>query len=532
MRFFHRLRQLKVELSFIIVTLICFRISAELELFERFYDFSRAHENWELDEIAVLSLNVLAALLCYLVLHTKTLSRTVKERDMAELEAQRIARHDSLTGLANRRAYTSHLAKCARSGNLDGLMVMMIDLDRFKAINDLHGHACGDFVLSETAKRLQAELGPGDFVARLGGDEFAIALAPGASAEMAESVARRIAASVASPFIYNEIKLSIGSSIGLACLEKNLEPSSALHCADQALYCAKKNGRGHFAWYDAQLDSTAKERRILEQDLRQAVRDGDIDAHFQPVFDIKNNQLCGFEALARWEHKTRGMISPDIFISIADDIGLIAPLGWSILTKACLAAREWDASLRLAVNFSPTQFRDAHLVSTVKDVLIKTQFDPRRLEIEVTESAIMLDFELAKKSIRELRQLGVTLALDDFGTGFSSLSNLRQLPFDRIKIDQSFVSDISENPENQKIVAGILAMAQGLNLSVTAEGIASNDDLSFLQGVNCPLGQGFLFSQPMTAEETDWLLETKWSELYQRQTPFPPQDAEDLPKAG
>lgn len=535
-RLYQRLKQYRIESLFIAVTFLTFSLSAELELFEWFHDYSRAHEDWELDEIAVLVLNVMVALVWYLVLYSKTLARTVKERDKAEMEAQRIARHDALTGLANRRAYADHLTKGARRAkpgkNQDSIMVMMIDLDRFKAVNDLHGHACGDYVLSETAKRIQAELEPADFAARLGGDEFAIALAPGQCVDKVESVARRIATSIAQPFIYNEIKLSIGSSIGLASLEPDGDPSSALHCADQALYSAKKNGRGQFAWYDSQLDNTAKERRILEQDLRQAVRDEEITAYFQPVFNIATNQLCGFEALARWKHKTRGMVEPEIFISIAEDVGLIAPLGWSILAQACAAARDWDPSLKLAVNFSPMQFRDAHLVDTVKDILMKTKFDPRRLEIEVTESAIMLDFELATKSIIQLRELGVTLALDDFGTGFSSLSNLRKLPFDRIKIDRSFVSDIRENPENQKIVSGILALAQGLNLSVTAEGIASNEDLEFLQEMDCPLGQGFHFAKPMAAQEIDWLLETKWSELHPGENSLPPLERNDILDAG
>ena len=488
-------------------------LSIHFELFERFYEFSRTHEEWELDEAGVLVLNLVGALIWFLIVRSRQLARTVRERDLAEKEAQKIARHDALTGLANRRAFTDHLAtglgeKLPATGRY---ILMMLDLDRFKAINDLHGHACGDYVLGEFSKRVLKELDDGDFVARLGGDEFAITLAPGSTVARAESVARRLLTAVAVPFHYGDTHLMIGASIGLAQLSNVADAPCALHLADQALYAAKKSGRGQFAWYDAELDEVARERRQLEQDLRLAITNKEITPFFQPVFNITTHKLSGFEALARWNHASRGMIAPEVFIAIAEDIGLIGQLGWEILEQACATARHWDPSLKLAVNFSPMQFRDAHLVETVRKVLADNCFDPTRLEIEVTESAIMLDFELAKSSITQLRDLGVSLALDDFGTGFSSLSNLRQLPFDRIKIDRSFISDIRARPENQKIVAGILALAQGLELAVTAEGIESDDDLSFLQEMECQLGQGFHFARPMAAAEVNWLFETKWS---------------------
>ena len=508
------LKKHKTPIIIALTTALTFSISAEYELLEWFYDYSRAHEDWELDEIAVLVLNVIAGLTWFLIVKSRQLMRAVKERDAAEQAAQKIARHDALTGLANRHAFSDHIDELTAAENgEEGIMVMMLDLDRFKAVNDLHGHAGGDYVLTEVAKRIKAMIEDGDFVARLGGDEFAITLAPGSAVENAERAARRLLTAVGKPFEINGKKVLVGTSIGISRVVLGQGVSEALQLADQALYTAKKAGRGQFAWYDAELDELAKERQQLEQDLRLAVRNKEIDPYFQPVFDMATDKLGGFEALARWRHPERGMVSPEIFIEIAEDIGLISELGWSMLEKACKAACHWDSSLKVAVNFSPIQFRDPNLVNMVEKILRETGFDPMRLEVEITESAIMLDFDLAKASIERLRDLGVSLALDDFGTGFSSLSNLRKLPFDRLKIDRSFVSNINNCPENQKIVAGILAMAHGLELNVTAEGIESELDHAYLCARDCQLGQGFHYAKPLAVEEVDWMLETKWSNL-------------------
>ena len=516
----------------IIVTMVATTvIGINYELFEAFHEFSRTHESWELDELAVVVVNLAVGLSWFLIHRTRQLAAVVKDRDRARRDAQRAARHDVLTGLPNRRAFVEHLAEAAQGGGV----LMMLDLDRFKGINDLHGHGCGDFVLDEFARRIAEECEEDDFVARLGGDEFAVAFAPGVSAERAERCARRILTRMEHPVVFQDKPLGVGASIGLAQIAKGQAPREALHLADQALYAAKREGRGRMAWYDAELDQSARDRRLLEHDLRSAVQLGQITPFFQPVFDIATNRLSGFEALARWSHDTRGMVSPEVFIEIAEDAGLIADLGWSILEQSCRAARNWDPSLKLAVNFSPTQFRDNNLAATVQKILAECDFDPHRLEIEITENAIMVDFDLATRSILELRALGVTLALDDFGTGFSSLSNLRKLPFDRIKIDRSFVSDIRDRPEDQKIVAGILALANGLELAVTAEGIESSADLSFLQGMACQLGQGYHFARPLSLQEVDWLLETKWSNLqvdFERDARDIAGRANPLPRAG
>ncbi|MEX5579657.1 putative bifunctional diguanylate cyclase/phosphodiesterase [Pseudophaeobacter sp. A-200-2] len=511
--FFARLKDYWVYLLICAGTMVTFVISVEIDAFDTFYEYSRAHEDWELDEIAILVLNLAFGSFVALIVRSRQLARVAGERDRAEKEAQQFAWHDPLTGLPNRRAFVDHLATLDSADGASGGVVLMLDLDRFKAVNDIHGHAYGDLVLMECAARLRAELTADDLVARLGGDEFAIALAPETTATRAESVARRLLTAISQPILVDGIRLSVGTSVGLALLTPRHKASDALQYADQALYSAKKGGRGQFAWFDAELEHEARERRALELDLKEAVANDEIAPFFQPVFDIATDRLRGFEVLARWTHATRGVVPPDLFIEIAEDVGLIAPLGWSVLRQACLVARSWDPRVRLAVNVSPTQFRDGHLVERMKEVFEETGFDPRRLEIELTETAIMSDFAMAQSTLRQLHALGVTVALDDFGAGFSSLSNLRQLPFDSIKIDGSFISDIKDRPENQRIVSGILALAHGLDLKVTAEGVETDADFDFLQSVKCEMGQGYHFARPMSGEDVAWMLETKWSSL-------------------
>lgn len=497
-----------------IFSVISLGISMHFELIDWFYEFSRAHESWELDEFAILLVNGIVALATFLYFRTKDLRKALRDRDEAERTMRMMARHDGLTGLFNRRAFMDHLAEIAgpEESRQKELILMMIDLDRFKAVNDLHGHNCGDAVLMEVARRLGAELSEGDLLARLGGDEFAVALAPGSTVARAERIAHKLCVEIAKPFHYREKSMSIGTCIGLATVDSNTSYSDGLGFADHALYVAKKMGRGQFAWYDAKLDAAAKDRLHIEAELRTAIGQGEIVAQYQPIFDIKTRELIGFEVLARWRSPTRGDVPPTTFICIAEDTGLIAPLGWAILKQACETARSWPAELKISVNFSPLQFQDPQLVQRVADILEETGFDATRLDIEITESAFMKDIELAKRSIERLHMMGISLSLDDFGTGYSSLSYLRQLPFDRIKIDRSFVSGIQANAENQKLVTGILSLAQGLSLDVTAEGIETPAELDFLLAADCQLGQGYVFAQAISAVEVDWMLETKWAQ--------------------
>ncbi len=489
-------------LGIALTTLATFLLSAEFDALEWFYEYSRAHEDWNLDEILVLVLNLVLGLLVALLVRSRQLRRAMRARRIAEKQANRMARHDVLTGLANRRALQDRLNKidAAPEAGQHATVLMILDLDRFKPVNDLHGHIFGDAILYQVAQHLRKAIEKDDFVARLGGDEFALILAPDRTPEDAERLARRLVGSLSRPFHHEGISVSIGASIGLSVVAPGAAAETALKRSDQALYAAKRDGRGQVAWYDADLDAKAHERAQLEGDLREALRGDQIIPFFQPIVDIRSGRLRGFEVLARWQHPDHGLLGPDLFIGIAEDIGAISRLGIGILRQACAIAADWDPSLKLSVNISPQQFKDLNLVPDIKTVLQETGFPPHRLELEITESAIIDDLDMARRSIDGLRDFGISIALDDFGTGFSSLAYLRQLPFDRIKIDRSFVTGMEESPSNQKIVSGILALARGLELSVTAEGIETQSELSYLLSLDCPLGQGYLFDKPMPGE--------------------------------
>lgn len=497
-----------VELAVILaVILVCWTVAAEIEFFEWFTEYSRAHESWELDEIAMLLVISAFVSKAALIIRWRRLLRITRERDEAQSQAELHAWYDPLTGLANRRYFQARLETLANDIALHPRVIAIIDLDRFKPVNDLHGHAVGDAVLKSVAVRLGKEIDKDSMLARLGGDEFAIVFGAQTDTEQAERTTRRLISRLDAPFEVGNLSVNIGTSIGLACSNSDVLAREGLQHADKALYAAKRAGRGRLAWYDAELGRRSLERAKLEEDLRRALRDEEIFPFFQPVFNLHSGELRGFEVLARWKHPDRGDISPEIFIGIAEDTGLIGDLGWSILRQACRRAARWPVDLKLAVNISPKQFMDSGLVQKTTEILTEVGFDPSNLEFEITESAVIVDMDFANRAIRELQAMGVTVALDDFGTGFSSLSNLRHLPFDRLKIDRSFITNIAADPSNQLIVEGILSLAQGLKIGVTAEGIETESDLKFISGLSCELGQGFYFDKAVSGEEVDWLLD-------------------------
>ena len=503
---------LTVRWFFFISAIVTWPIMAELELFEEFYEFSRSHEDWDVDEFALLILNLTLALLVSSVYQARTLKKVAKEKEFEHQRAEQNARHDPLTGLLNRRAFSAELKRAAASTkDANARFIAMIDLDRFKPINDLQGHAVGDATLREVAERLEATVENG-IVARLGGDEFAFIFDSCADALSIERTARRLLHAIEQPFEVKNTTIYVGCSIGLAHWTPSLASDDALSHADKALYLAKTQGRGRFAWYDADLDRASAARASIEVDLRAAIKKSAIKPWFQPIVDIESEQLMGFEVLARWTHESLGEIAPGDFIEIAEDSGQIGQLGESILRQACEAANNWKADFPISMNISALQFHDPRLVEKTKQILSECAFDPRRLTLEVTESSIIHDFEVAREKLEALKATGISVALDDFGTGYSSLSSLREIPFDRIKIDRSFVTNISAQPQNQKIVNGIMALANGLELEVTAEGIETVEDLHYLKEQHCALGQGFLFDRALPADQIAWLLETKWAE--------------------
>ncbi|WP_193749911.1 putative bifunctional diguanylate cyclase/phosphodiesterase [Shimia sp. SK013] len=489
-------------------------ILTKLEAFEVFYEFSRTHESWEIDEIALLVINLTIALGASVWYKSRKLKRISEVRESERERAEQNARHDPLTGLINRRAFYEILEQASFAGVASDAaqFVGLVDLDRFKPVNDVHGHAAGDFALCTVADRLREEVGHGGHVARLGGDEFVILFAPEMNAADVERAARRILWNVAEPVPFDGLSILVGASIGLVQWDSALGLSEMMRRADHALYQVKFSGRGCFAWYDCDADQQALERAEIATELKSAVQNDIITPFYQPIVNIGTGELVGFEVLARWIHPTRGNIPPFTFISIAEDNGLIGKLGVSLLRQACVDAANWPEALSISFNVSPIQFRDAALVESTKNVLNETGFQPERLTIEITESSVIDDVNVARPKIEAFKALGIQIALDDFGTGYSSLSCLRSLPFDRIKIDRSFVTDISTHQQNQQIVSGILSLAKGLDLDVTAEGIETSDDLAYLQGSSCSLGQGFYFEKPIPADQISWLLETEWAE--------------------
>ncbi|WP_299849691.1 EAL domain-containing protein [uncultured Roseovarius sp.] len=509
------IKNFAIPILFFLSAVVTWPILAEMELFERFYEYSRAHEDWDLDEFALLIVNLTIALVFSAIFQWHRLKRLVREREFQRQRAEKNARHDPLTGLMNRRAFSSAMEQIEeQAAGSNERIVAMIDLDRFKPVNDLHGHAAGDHTLQTVARRLREEIGPEAVLARLGGDEFAVIFDPSAGVVQVERIARRLLHTMEQAVAFEDGQIFISGSIGLVKWNTATSCVEALRRADKALYTAKNEGRSQFAWYDAELDRQSHARAEIEADLREAILKSEIEPWFQPIIQIDSKKLIGFEVLARWQHKTHGHIPPNVFIPIAEDSGQVGSLGLGILRRACMAAGEWDPDLSISFNVSPYQFQDPKLVDQIKAILQECEFDANRLTIEITESSVINDFDVARTKLNALKGIGVAVALDDFGTGYSSLASLRQLPFDQIKIDRSFVTNIAAEPQNQKIVSGIMALANGLDLDVTAEGIESTEDLGFLQSLDCSLGQGFLFEKAVPAEQISWLLESKWGNLH------------------
>ncbi len=502
-----------IPILFFLSAIVTWPILAEMELFERFYYYSRAHEDWDLDELGMLVINLSIALIFSAIYQSRRLKKLVHEREYQRKRAEKNARHDPLTGLMNRRAFETKLEVAGQHlSEADECFIAMVDLDKFKPVNDLYGHAAGDATLRAAAQRLQAEVGEAGAIARLGGDEFAVIFERGLDATQVERIARRLLHTMTQPFDHDGAQIHIGCSIGLMNWSADISGTEALRRADKSLYDAKTQGRNRFAWYDAELDRQSHERAEIQADLKLAIAKDEIEAWFQPIIQIETKTLIGFEVLARWTHHKRGPIEPSVFIEIAEDSGQIGALGLSVLRQACRAASNWDPSLTISFNVSPLQFHDPNLVDQIKEILTQSDFDAHRLTIEVTESSIISDFGVARTKLDALKALGVAVALDGFGTGYSSLASLRQLPFDRIKIDRSFVTNIAGEPQNQKIVTGIMSLAKGLALDVTAEGIESREDLDYLEGLSCSLGQGFLFERAVPAKHVAWLVDEQWSD--------------------
>ena len=420
-----------------------------------------------------------------------------------------MAHHDALTGLPNRVLFREHLRlTLARVRRGSGLAVLCLDLDRFKPVNDTLGHPVGDALLRAVAERLQGCVRETDLVARLGGDEFAIIQEGAPQPVDATTLARRVVEAVAEPFDVDGHRIVIGTSIGIALAGDGQTSADALlKSADLALYRAKADGRGAWAFFEAEMDARMQARRLLEIDLRAALVDNQFQVFYQPLVETAHGEVSGFEALIRWNHPTRGMVSPAEFIPLAEEIGIIADIGAWVLRRACTDVMSWSGDLKVAVNLSPVQFRDKALAQAVARIVSETGMDPRRLELEVTESLLLGNDEAVLAILHDLRAMGVRIAMDDFGTGYSSLSYLRRFPFDKIKIDQSFVREMGVEDDCNAIVRAVVSLGRSLGMAVNAEGVETEQQFARLCAEGCGEVQGYLFSKPRPATEIPALLE-------------------------
>ncbi|KQN73721.1 EAL domain-containing protein [Devosia sp. BK] len=433
----------------------------------------------------------------------------ITEQRQNEARIHHLARHDALTDLPNRIEFLEQMAR-TEAGLQRGEMaaVLYIDLDHFKAVNDTLGHAVGDEVIKQAAVRLWGTTRESDLLARLGGDEFALLLQPIDSADAAARVADRIIKAMGAPMNIKGQQIEIGASVGIAVGPGDgLDTDTLVKNADLALYKAKSEGRSTYHFFEAGMDAELQQRRLIEAGLRMALGRDEFRLVYQPLLGLRENQITCVEALLRWDFEGR-TVSPTEFIPVAEETGLIAAIGQWVLNEACAAAATWPGHVRVAVNLSPVQFRQRDLVAQVRRALTGAKLDPARLELEITESLLLGDSESTLKALHELRAMGVRICMDDFGTGYSSLSYLRSFPFDKIKIDRSFMRDLASRADSQAIIRAVIGLGQSLGMSTTAEGVETEEQLSLVRAHGVSEVQGYLFSPPVSGEDLLDLLHT------------------------
>lgn len=423
----------------------------------------------------------------------------ITEQRQAELKIAHMAHHDALTDLANRALLDQRLAQAFASNQT--FAVHHIDLDKFKSVNDTLGHHAGDALLRGVSERLRRLVRPSDTIARMGGDEFIVLQTPIGEAGEPGSLAQRIIERMTVPFDIDDGQTIAGASIGIAVAPADgTTPEQLLRNADLALYRAKSDGRGTYRLFEPAMDQS---RRALEIDLRKALAGGEFELHYQPLVKSESGEISGFEALIRWQHPQHGLIAPNSFIPLAEETGLIVPIGEWVIRQACRTASRWPKHLHVAVNISAAQFRYAGLAEVIVSALATAGLEASRLEIEITESVLLQDKEGTLAILHRLREFGVGIALDDFGTGYSSLTYLQCFPFDKIKIDRSFVRDVATDAGSLNIVRAITALASGMGMTATAEGVETREQLDRIAAEGCTEMQGYLFSRPLPASEIE-----------------------------
>jgi diguanylate cyclase (GGDEF)-like protein len=484
-------------------------------LWAHFYDippklfkFALDYADYEVDDIVAVIFMLSIALMVFAWRRVRDLGGEIKARRAAEDIARKLARHDPLTGLPNRRYFSEKLDEALHNIIADGrrAAVLMLDLDGFKAINDMHGHLVGDKALVEFTERI-AVAAKGALVARVGRDEFSIVMPKINSLDDPAGLARRISKAVAEPFQFAGTEAALGVGIGIAVApDDGTTADDLVRRADLALYRAKADGRSLTRFFEPAMDAHVERRTAIERELRAAIAASQIEVHYQPLVHLDGDRIIGFEALARWKSPVLGTVFPSVFIAVAEECGLIHRLGDQLLHIACREAMNWPDDFTLAFNISPLQLRDPTFGLRVFAILGETGLPPARLELEITESAIVGDALLAQRMIDELRAASVRIALDDFGTGYATMSQLLSFRFDKIKIDRSFVNNLGTDGDSQVIVRAIIGLAKGLGLTTTAEGIENGVQLADLKASGCIEGQGYLFSKAIPAAQIPDLL--------------------------
>jgi diguanylate cyclase (GGDEF)-like protein len=486
-----------------ILFVVCFAFLSEIEAFESLIQFVGSHESWQLDElITSLALLGLGGFIFSARRYADAM-RELKQRESAEAEVNWLAHFDPLTDLPNRRMLNEFVRKFDRSETSRrkdaGYAVYSIDLDGFKKVNDLHGHAAGDEVLKIVAQRLTT-LFPKDLIVRLGGDEFLVVAKTHQRADV-RKIANEMIQELVAPMDLHGKHAEIGASIGIVLYPSQVSTmEDAIRCGDIAMYAAKKSTASQVVFFQEDLRQDAEEKALLESELRIALAQDRIVPFYQPLVDLESGEIYGFEVLARWSLPNGDAVAPSVFIPLAEEAGLISDLSEKLLRKACGDAMGWSADIMLSFNLSPTQLSDRLIGLRIVNVLNETGFAPHRLEVEITESAMILDSETAIFILDGLQALGIRVALDDFGTGYSSLSQMSKFKFNRLKIDQSFIRDFEHDEKQNNIVKAIIALGNGLSVATTAEGIEAPSQLAALKSLGCNSGQGYLLGKPMTAE--------------------------------
>ncbi len=432
----------------------------------------------------------------------------ITERRQAEARMSYMALHDALTNLPNRRFFREQMeTRLSHLPRDQKFAVFCLDLDRFKNVNDTLGHPLGDKLLQQVAERMSKCLRDGDSLARLGGDEFAILQGSLKQPNDAINLADRLIETVKVPFDLDGHQVVIGVSIGVAIAPTDsVNADQLLKSADMALYRAKRDGRGSYRFFEAEMDTLLQARRALELDLRKALVNGEFEVYYQPLINLQKHEITSFEALIRWNHPVRGQIPPLDFIPLAEETALIVPIGEWVLRQACAEAVKWPSDIRISVNLSSAQFKMRNLAQMVMSALAQSGLPAQRLELEITESVLLVDNESTLQTLHQLRNLGVRISMDDFGTGYSSLSYLRSFPFDKIKIDQSFVHDLASNVDSKAIIRAVTGLGSSLGMMTTGEGVETEEELEYLRREGCTEAQGYLFSKPRPAGEVLELL--------------------------